>query len=120
MQSAVKTEASAASRTITRARNLIAAFQTVRQTMPIQIAATFLLVAQFEGRSAREYMDITGLSEATMSRHLLDLGVRNRNKEPGYGLIEQSQNPEDMRKNVYKLTAKGRSLLRIIEGIMER
>lgn len=107
-------------RAIARIQAALSAFQSVNQTMPIQIAATFLLVASREGRSLREYCDLSGVVESTMSRHLLDLGARNRRKEPGYGLIEVRTDNDDLRKNVYKLTSKGINLLNTVISIMEK
>jgi DNA-binding MarR family transcriptional regulator len=58
--------------------DIISAFQAYNPTMPIQMAASFLLVAKNEGKSLRELCDLSGVAQSTMSRHLLDLGERNR------------------------------------------
>lgn len=104
---------------LARARGVLSTFQAISETMPIQIAATFLTVAQYEGRSLREYCDLAGVKQSTMSRHLLDLGERNRQKGPGFHLVEQRSDPQDLRRNVYTLTGKGQKLLQAISSIME-
>jgi DNA-binding MarR family transcriptional regulator len=104
---------------LNKALSLCSAFQTVEQTMPIQVAKTFLTIALFPGRSLRAYQDILGVNEATLSRHCLDLGARNRQKEPGYGLIDQRSNPTDLRQNVYTLTPKGKALIHTIAKALE-
>jgi DNA-binding MarR family transcriptional regulator len=86
--------------------------------MPIQIAVSFLTVALFEGRSLREYSELLGQAQSTMSRHLLDLGARNRLKEEGFMLIEQRPDQMDLRRNVYTLTPKGRQLVLKLTSIM--
>lgn len=105
---------------IARARSVLGAFLSVSDTVPIQIVVSFLTVALFEGRSLREYAEMTNSPQSTMSRHLLDLGARNRKKEPGYGLIEQTTDVDDLRKNVYRLTPKGRALVQTVSELMEK
>lgn len=84
----------------------------VAEMIPLQIVTTFLLVAQYEGKSLREYTDLAGLAQSTMSRHLLDLGERHRaGQKEGYGLVDRRQDPLELRKNEYRLTPKGRQLV---------
>ncbi len=85
---------------------------------PIQIAHTFLLVVLNEGKSMRELGDIAGLPQSTMSRHLLDLGPRNRWKEPGLKLVKHRYDPMEMRKKQYTLSPKGRALVKRIVNII--
>lgn len=106
-------------RALHKARAVFTAFQAINDTMPIQSAHSFLTVALFEGRSLREYCELSGVSQSTMSRHLLDLGARNRKKEEGYMLIEQKADPQDLRRNVYTLTTKGHKLTSQIVSAME-
>lgn len=87
------------------------AFQAIRPTMPLQYVVTFLLVAMEEGLSVNEYAKRAGVSMSVMSRHLLDIGERNRHMEKGFGLITQRQSPLELRRNEYYLTTKGKALL---------
>ena len=94
-----------------RLREALKHLHTANDNFTVGIAISFLTVAMFEGRSAREYAEMLGLGTSSMSRHLLDLGDINRKREPGMRLIEQRPDPMDRRKNVYRLTAKGRALI---------
>jgi DNA-binding MarR family transcriptional regulator len=52
-------------------------------TMPIQLAQTLLLVALNEGASLSDLAQKIDAKNSTISRHLRDLGARNRKLEPG-------------------------------------
>ena len=93
---------------------LLRCIETLRKhdaAMPVGMAQTFILVALNEGLSMREYRDMAGVPQSTMSRQLLDLGERNRQMGPGLGLIERRQVPTNLRANEYMLTPKGRTLI---------
>lgn len=83
--------------------------------MTVGLLRSFLTVALYPDRSLREYQDLLDMSQSTMSRHLLDLGEMNRKRLPGLKLIDQHTDPMDRRKNVYRLTAKGRALVTALE-----
>lgn len=83
--------------------------------MTVGLALSFLTVALFPERSLREYQDLREMSQSTISRHLLDLGELNRKRQPGLRLVEQHPDLTDRRKNVYRLTPKGRALVVAIE-----
>lgn len=86
-------------------------FRALRATMPLQYVTAFLLVAEEEGLSVVDYARRAGVSISVMSRHLLDIGDRNRNMEEGFGLVTYRSNPMELRKHEYMLTDKGRALL---------
>ncbi len=95
-------------------------FRKIRPTMPLQYAYTFVLVAMNEGLSVQEYAQLADVSQSVMTRNLLDLGGRNRHKEPGFGLVTQRMNPEDMRRHQTFLTPDGLALwLRLNHSIFE-
>jgi DNA-binding MarR family transcriptional regulator len=83
-------------------------------TMPMQLYRTFLMIIRNEGKSLSEIADIIGTNSSTASRHLLDLGERNRKMEPGYMLVESRADPMNLRRKVYTLTPKGKLLARSI------
>lgn len=95
------------------------AFRAVNPTMSIQVVHTLVLVALHEGSSLVEIGRISGFKMATISRNLLDLGTRNRNREPGFGLVETQTDPMELRKKKVTLTPKGRELLRQVLDIMK-
>lgn len=87
-------------------------FAKLRPTMPLQQARAFILVACNEGLGVQDYAELANVSQSVMTRNLLDLGVRNRKREPGHGLLMQRMNSMDMRKHETFLTQEGRALLR--------
>jgi DNA-binding MarR family transcriptional regulator len=97
--------------------DILSAFQEHNPTMPIQMAASFLLVAKNEGKSLRELCDLSGVAQSTMSRHLLDLGERNRRFGEGLGLVRGDHDPMELRRKQYTLTPKGRKLFNALMGI---
>jgi DNA-binding MarR family transcriptional regulator len=104
------------------ARMLLAAlrpFTGVRHTIPLQLVLAYFQVIVDEGRSVNDYASKSGVAQSVMSRHLLDLGARNRyGKGEGFGLVETGVNPIDPRNREIKLTQKGRGLYnRIREAI---
>jgi DNA-binding MarR family transcriptional regulator len=93
-----------------RALGALGPFRALRATMPLQYVTTFLLVALNEGRGVTEYAEMAGVSQSVMSRHLLDIGERDRYMEKGFGLITYRPNPFELRKHEVFLTDKGRAL----------
>jgi DNA-binding MarR family transcriptional regulator len=85
-------------------------FRALRQTMPLQYIVSFLLVALDEGRGVNEYAERAGVGTSVMSRHLLDIGERNRHMEEGFGLVTQRPDPMELRKHQMMLTPKGRAV----------
>lgn len=90
---------------------LLDVFRSVRATMPLQHAYTFLLVAMEEGLGVLEYAERAGVAQSVMTRHLLDIGLQTRKREPGLGLVIQRPDPLDMRKHQTFLTPAGKALL---------
>lgn len=80
--------------------------------MPVGQLMAFLIVALHEGKPMKELTKLADSNISTMSRQLIDLGARNRRMEPGYMLIEQRQNPMNLRENQYSVTLKGAQLLK--------
>jgi DNA-binding MarR family transcriptional regulator len=95
-------------------------FFQIRGTMPAQYIKAFLLVAFEEGLSLSEYAERAGVSLSVMSRHLQDIGDRNRYKEEGFGLVTSRTNPLELRRHEFSLTPRGRALLHNIMRNWER
>lgn len=72
---------------------------------------TFLAVGIQEGQGVTEIAERLGAANATISRQLLDLGIRNRKLEDGFGLVEPHVDRSDLRKRAYYLTGKGREAM---------
>jgi DNA-binding MarR family transcriptional regulator len=104
-------------KTLKSASALLKAFHEAHPLMSFQMAHTFIAVALDEGKSMSEYALKLGLPQSTVSRHLLDLGPRNRKKGPGLELLRPERDPEDFRRWTQHLTPKGRELIRrVIDG----
>jgi DNA-binding MarR family transcriptional regulator len=87
-------------------------FQNHAPQIPASMIEAFFLVAMNEGCSLKEVVELSGKPQSTISRHLLDLGEFNRNKEPGLGLVAWRISPEELRRKEYYLTPKGKGILR--------
>ena len=104
-------------------KNLLAGlghFKDIRHTMPLQYVTAFLLVAQEEGLGVGDYAKRAGVSMTVMSRHLLDIGERNRSMTEGFGLVTYRANPMELRKHEYKLTERGKSLVRKLVSALSK
>jgi DNA-binding MarR family transcriptional regulator len=77
---------------------------------PARYVTTFLLVALEPGLSVEDYAALEKCSKSTMSRHLLDIGDRNRKGAAGLGLVTSRRNPNNRRRLEYFLTPKGHAL----------
>lgn len=97
----------------------IEAFRSIRVTMPLQYVHSFLLVALHEGLSLKEYAEMSGVANSVMSRHLQDIGDRNRSMEEGFGLVTYRAHPHELRKHEYFLTPVGKALAHKINRAME-
>jgi DNA-binding MarR family transcriptional regulator len=87
-------------------------FREIRGTMPLQYVYTFLMVATDEGKGGTEYAKDAGVSPTVMTRHLLDIGDRNRSMEEGFGLITQERDRNDLRRHHARVTPQGKALVR--------
>jgi DNA-binding MarR family transcriptional regulator len=94
---------------VKRLQGALDQFTDLSATMPHQYIKAFLAVALEEGFG--EYAQRAGVALSVMSRHLLDIGDRNRHMEDGYGLVTFRPNPMNLRTHEYTLTDKGRALL---------
>jgi DNA-binding MarR family transcriptional regulator len=86
-------------------------FVALNPTMPASYIISFLSVAEKEGRPVSEYANEVGLFKAVMTRHLLDLGERDRRGEEGMNIIEQRRDRKDLRINRSFISEKGAALL---------
>lgn len=88
-------------------------------TMTVQVYRTFLAVAMNQGRSIMDYAEELGVSKSVMSRHILDLSVKRRNNEQGFGLLYTRPRPEELRRHEVFLTPTGRALARRIDRALQ-
>jgi hypothetical protein len=86
-------------------------FVAMNPTMPASYIVSFLAVAEKEGLPVNEYAKEAGVYKAVMTRHLLDLGHRDRKGEEGMNIIEQRRDTKDLRINRSFVSEKGATLL---------
>ena len=84
----------------------------VNQGMPAAQIYVLMTVALNEGKSLVELSQMTGLRQATISRYLLDLSDKLRDGSTGFKLVNRETDPEELRKNMYSLSPKGRHLVK--------
>lgn len=88
-------------------------FYRLRERLPASHIGTFLTVAINEGLSVSELAVKCGVSGAVMSRHISELGARNRRRGPGLGLVAVVQDSRwDRRERQVVLTDKGIAVAR--------
>jgi DNA-binding MarR family transcriptional regulator len=100
-------------------RQVLERMRDVDENITVGAVIAFLTVAEWENRSLREYSEILGVPQSTMSRQLLDIGIMRRDRSPGMGLIDQRSDPDDLRKNTYCLTPRGKTLLKSLQRELE-
>ncbi|MGY3589387.1 hypothetical protein [Bradyrhizobium sp. USDA 4350] len=89
-----------------------------RPTMPAQYIMTCCLVGMEEGKGVTEYAALNEVSPTVMTRHLLDIGERNRAREEGFGWITQERDPNDLRRHHARITPKGKGIAHRILQIL--
>lgn len=94
----------------------ISRFRDLSTTMPVAEVQMFLLVALNEGLSLGELADKADMKTSSASRYLLDLSDKTRRGEAGYGLVNRQPDPDELRRNMYSLTPKGRAMVRKLVG----
>jgi DNA-binding MarR family transcriptional regulator len=87
-------------------------FTDLRPTMPLQYVMTYLQVCMEEGKGVLEYAADAGVPPTVMTRHLLDIGDRNRVGEQGFGLVTQERDRNDLRRHHARITTAGHALIR--------
>lgn len=90
----------------------------LKPNMPLHMAAAFVRVSLREGASVADLTRDAGVAQSVMSRHLLDIGPQNRDREPGLGLIEHKLSPGNLRVHEVVLTRKGISYARRIARLL--
>jgi DNA-binding MarR family transcriptional regulator len=87
------------------------AIRRLKPTASTGLAQTFILVALHEGASVKDICKLSGQTQSTASRNLMDLGEVDSKLQPGLGLVYSRPNPTNRRLNQYFLTEKGKALL---------
>jgi DNA-binding MarR family transcriptional regulator len=86
-------------------------FRILDPEVKVSQVQTVLLVALYEGLSLGELAAKVGIQQSTASRRLIDLSNTARAGNKGLGLVIREPHPEEMRRNQYTLSERGRELL---------
>lgn len=94
--------------------NALAAFSALNPTsFPVHHAEVILFVAASgHGVTYAEIEEALNLSNSTVSRTVHALGDTHRKGYNGHGLLEVLRDPEEGRRFIVRLTAKGHALIR--------
>lgn len=107
-------------RALMRTLEVLELFRAEKPQFTIGQMIAFLRVALEEGKGVSQYADEDNSSLSVMSRHLLDIGLKLRNNDPGLGLVEVRANPMSLRDRPHYLSSKGAKLARRIASIVFR
>lgn len=96
--------------------------------IPVTVALTLLGVAIWEDQvdATGELMSLEdlavkiGTAPTSLSQHTRYLGHRYRDGKPGLGLVETREHPSSGRKKMFRLTPKGRGLIRQLDLILKK
>lgn len=77
----------------------------------------FLTVATDEPCTIADIAKQNGLSNSAVSRTINALGATNRKGEPGFDLVYAEPDPEEGRRDLIRLTSKGKALARSVDGV---
>lgn len=86
-------------------------FRSIRPTMPLQYLHTFLLICEEEGKGVGELAALSDVVSTVMTRHILDIGDRDRHRSAGFGLVTMVRDTFDLRRGHAKVTAFGKATL---------
>lgn len=88
----------------------------LRAEMPIQTAATFLVIAMRPGMLQRHLHGMLGMSQSSASRNISALSKRDRHGKPGLGLIVQTPAPDGSKSPALHLTTLGYETVKRLVG----
>ena len=103
---------------IIKATQLIEELRKLDAEMPIQTAAAYLEVANREGQTMSEIAKTLGLAQSSCSRNISALSKRHRHGKAGLDLVIATEDPDERRRKIVRLTAKGKRVLKTIELLM--
>ncbi len=99
--------------------NALGAFRLIYSEMPIQLAMSFMFIANNEGCSVTDVKKALDLSQSAASRLVAALTEWSNLKRPGYGLVVSKADPMEMRRKILRLTPKGNQFFNTLDTIME-
>lgn len=96
----------------------LAAFAVLSPTaFPLHHAQLFLVVARDGPCTYRHLEEALNVNNGTVSRSVAALGTEHWRGYPGYGLVDVFRDPDEGRRFLVRLTAKGHALVRQLDGL---
>ncbi len=93
-------------------------FRTLDKEIPAQVIATFLYVASHDDCNKIDMEKVLAFSTASGSRNTDWLSEFHRLNKPGLGLIDKYRDPTNRRRQILKLTPKGRIFVQELKQIL--
>jgi DNA-binding MarR family transcriptional regulator len=100
--------------------SLLQALSSLDKNFPLPYSVFLFEVARNEGCSLGDISKTTGMPLSTSSRILSALSTRRQTGAEPYRLIEQDYDPDNRRRKVIRLSAKGRAFISRVTGILDR
>jgi DNA-binding MarR family transcriptional regulator len=86
-------------------------FESMRPNIPLHQVKMLVKLALDEGKSQKYYSEKWEYPPSTVSRAMLDLGMRTRKGEEGLGLVDFRTSAHSLREHEVFLSTKGKGLL---------
>ena len=87
--------------------------------IPMQQVLTFAHVAHRGEIPMQELMDLTGVSQSSVSRNVEKL-ASGKPRDPGYGLLEAFEDPYYRKRKIVRLTPRGKELVAALDRASTR
>jgi DNA-binding MarR family transcriptional regulator len=100
--------------------SLLQALSGLDKNFPLPYSVFLFEVARNEGCSLGDLRKATGMPLPTLSRILWALSTRRQNGAEPYRLIEQDYAPDNRRRKVIRLSAKGRRFISRLTAILDQ
>ena len=94
------------------------AVREIDDSMPIQTLSVLLEIARREPIGITKLSEHVGLAQSSASRNVAALSARHWLKRPGLCLVQLENDPQDIRKKMVTLTAKGRKAIEQLVDII--
>lgn len=95
-------------------------FRKIDPEMPMQMAATFVLVALLPGITMKELAERLGISQASCSRNVAALSKVHRLNKPGHDLVYAEEDPAERRRKIVRLTSKGTRVEESLKSLIQQ